>query len=150
MCYYHAFYHSDIKVLPLMCLFPLFPPLPSRCRNGNYSCGITVPPHFPVKFTQLELNTTGMSVMVLCSWTSGSSCLEQIESPESASATFSTGFSHTWDMPVGVFQNSSYTFRIMPLSEVQTYDCTQDSSLIGMDYMEYSFNFDRDLSLCPA
>ncbi|XP_072181411.1 myelin regulatory factor-like protein [Diadema setosum] len=122
----------------------------SPSGNGNYSCGITVPPHFPVKFTQLELNTTGVSVMVLCSWTSGSSCLEQIESPESASATFSTGFSHTWDMPVGVFQNSSYTFRIMPLSEVQTYDCTQDSSLIGMDFMEYSFNFDRDLSLCPA
>eukprot|EP00057_Strongylocentrotus_purpuratus_P020599 XP_011675073.1 PREDICTED: myelin regulatory factor-like protein isoform X1 [Strongylocentrotus purpuratus] len=125
--------------------------------NGNFTYDISVGAHFPVRFTELYLNTSEESMMVLCSWTAASMCTEPIETFEASSQPVKSAMVsvqslvHVWQLPVGAYQSSLYVFRIAPAMIQDTSSiCRLENQYLGEEYLEYRFNFTRDLSLCSA
>nr|XP_006815766.1 PREDICTED: myelin regulatory factor-like [Saccoglossus kowalevskii] len=94
----------------------------SHCGNGNFSYTIKVPAYFPLKWTELELNVSGSSLLWLCKYTHSTTCLDAVNEPA--------------EVHVPGHQTSTWSST----------NCeTQDGS-----YVDYHINFKRDLSLCST
>ncbi|XP_077994143.1 myelin regulatory factor-like isoform X1 [Glandiceps talaboti] len=121
-----------------------------ECGNGTFSYTVSVPVYFPLIWTNLEINTSVASNLWLCKHTMITQCLDYL--PQESDKTMKEGYSgvlstHLWDLPIGLYFESTYKFRITYASDTTVHE---DCSNTNGTYLDYVFTFKRDLSLCSA
>nr|XP_020022885.1 myelin regulatory factor-like protein [Castor canadensis] len=118
-----------------------------QCGPEHYNYNIPVNKNTPnnVKFS-LEINTTEPLVVFLCKYTLGNICFHsQKETKKSQnlgdfSQGMTQGYQHIWSLPVALFSDSAYHFRVAVPGLA---DCSTDSFFAGIFFTDYFFYFYR-------
>ncbi|KAG9352608.1 hypothetical protein JZ751_021022, partial [Albula glossodonta] len=113
-------------------------PSPDSCRMGVYSYtaalhgNTSVPTHVTLQMS------SNVSVLVLqCSVTRGRPCRDHIETEQTdEKITFTKGTDHLWSIPVQLFQEITYHFRVAASREIS---CARDEET--GPYSDYHFLF---------
>ncbi|XP_070557133.1 myelin regulatory factor-like isoform X1 [Ptychodera flava] len=115
-----------------------------QCGNGNYSYTISVPAYFPLKSTNLEINTSIASMLWFCEYTPSPLCLDVQKQPEPLQLPDGhVKKSHQHSLPIGYYFESSYKFRITYPSHTSTTCESTDGT-----FLDYFFHFKRNMTAC--
>ncbi|XP_023376547.1 myelin regulatory factor-like protein isoform X1 [Pteropus vampyrus] len=118
-----------------------------QCGSGNYNYNIPVSKHTPttVKFS-LEINTTEPLIVFRCKFTLGNICFQRkreakgMQSHGEGSQEMTQGYQHIWSLPVALFFDSAYHFRV---AAPDLADCSTDPYFAGIFFTDYFFYFYR-------
>ncbi|XP_037704005.1 myelin regulatory factor-like protein isoform X2 [Choloepus didactylus] len=118
----------------------------NQCGTGNYNYNIPVNKYTPnnVKFS-LEINTTEPLIVFQCEFTLGNICFHSKREAEGTqsqevSQEMTQGYQHIWSLPVAIFSESAYHFRVAAPGLA---DCSTDPYFAGIFFTDYSFYFYR-------
>ncbi|XP_076967528.1 myelin regulatory factor-like protein isoform X2 [Tamandua tetradactyla] len=119
----------------------------SQCGSGNYNYNIPVNKYTPtnVKFS-LEINTTEPLIVFQCKVTLGNICFHSkreakgTQSHREVSQEMTQGYQHIWSLPVALFSDSAYHFRV---AAPDLADCSTDPYFAGIFFTDYFFYFYR-------
>ncbi|XP_038046808.1 myelin regulatory factor-like protein isoform X2 [Patiria miniata] len=114
-------------------------------QDGKYSYHISVPAYVPFQSFTLEINTTDSTRIWLCIPDVKMLCPDAENLPPEGQS-LREGITHRWSIPVGYYVTSSYTFRITSLQS--DFNCDSRVDGMGTDFVEYSFHFARNLTMC--
>ncbi|XP_043922244.1 myelin regulatory factor-like [Protopterus annectens] len=114
---------------------------PNACRSGSYTYVIPVSMFTPldVQIT-LEINTSYPLTVLLCGVSRGSPCTSNSSLNQSTGTKLHQGTTHRWALSV-MFHEITYSFRVV--ADPDQTDCTSQSSLVGLHFVEYNFHFRR-------
>ncbi|KAM4883159.1 myelin regulatory factor-like protein [Thomomys bottae] len=119
-----------------------------QCGPGYYNYNIPVNKNTPTNVKlSLEINTTEPLIVFQCKFTLGNLCFHsqreterRIPSSGEISQEMTQGFQHIWSLPVALFSDSAYHFRV---AAPDLADCSTDPFFAGIFFTDYFFYFYR-------